>query len=785
VAKRVLPYLVLAGLGLLFFAELVLHPGSILYSDHSDFVVQALPSKHFLIGCWREDGELPLWNPYSMAGMPFVHDIQVAAFYPPDAILYLVPEKAIGPAMSWLLVAHVVVAGWGAFTYARTQGLNPLPALVTGLGTMFAGKWMLHLLGAGHYNFAPLAWLPWVVLLLEQGLRWAGAGQVAKALLCAAWGGAVFGVLALGAQPQLTFYAGLFLVLWTLGPALESVPRGLKGQALLRWAGIGTWAALWAVGVFAVQLLPTAEATRETTRAVSGAVPDRPLAALRVLTRLVGPSLAGEGWDDQGGFGLLWLVAAVLAPVLVRGRIRFQAGITLALALLAVVGPFLEGLPLLNVFRVPARLLLIAGFPVSLLAGATTQALFCTPIAVATASQARRVALGVAVGLACAVGLQAVLLLLTRQPLHFHPYWAVLVVLIPAALLLARKLTAVSWHVAWVTVLLIDLWALGLPLVAVRPEAEVYAPTASVKFLAEHAPDHGRVLDRDAPARPDRPSLDDAVKGNTPLGYAQPLLRHIEAVRGLNPIDVYRYKRFVQFISDRDEPIEASGGLVNFEIRNRNLLDLLGTRYLLQPSALKPEGGGWGEVERDSDPVAFGNIAGDMQHLPPYTLYENRDVLPRAFIVPIGVPLAPTGSALARLRARDFRRVVLLEGVPEHGFDPPAGVSYRPVPIVEYLPNTVTLDLQGAPPGWLVLTDVWFPGWTCTVDGRPTDVYRADYVFRAVSVPSGAREVVFRFAPASYRSGRLISVGTVVLLAALSLAAGAWLWRRCPVGACS
>src|SRR5207244_4280002 len=154
--------------------------------------------KRFLVASWRADGELPLWCPYSMAGMPFVHDIQVAAFYPPQAILYLLPEESIGPAMSWLIVAHVILAGWGAHAWARSHGLGGAGALVTALGTMFAGKWMLHLLTAGHHTFAPLAWLPLVVLLLEQAMRRAGSGEVTASLLRAGWGGAVFGVLCLG-----------------------------------------------------------------------------------------------------------------------------------------------------------------------------------------------------------------------------------------------------------------------------------------------------------------------------------------------------------------------------------------------------------------------------------------------------------------------------------------------------------------------------------------------------------------------------------------------------------
>jgi hypothetical protein len=700
--------------------------------------------------------------------MPFVHDIQVAAFYPPQAILYLLPEGLIGPAMSWLIVAHVIVAGWGAFAWARSQGLGFAGSLVTGLGYMFAGAWMLHLLAAGHHPFAPIAWLPWVVLLMEQAVRRARRGEVVAALLRAAWGGAVFGVLCLGAQPQLTFYAGAFLAVWLLGPALEGASTWrARGGALAQWAGLGCWAGLWAVGLFAVQLLPTAEAARLTTRAVSGAVPDPRGTVGRALVSVAGPLMTDETWEYHGGIGVVWGAVAALAPILARGRVRFQALVTLALVLFAVGGALLEDVPVFRLFRIPPRMFLIAALPISLLAGTTTHALCCARPAPAVLARCRRVALGVMGALLLVAGVLALLLSAGGHTLHFQPYWATLVVLIPAALWLPGRLSAsAAWRVAWVVTLLIDLWALARPLVAVRPEAEVYAPARSVRYLAEHQAGHGRVLDRDVPGQ----------IGNTPLGFAQPLLRHIEAVRGLNPIDVYRFKEYVQFISDRDRPLTASGGLVNFEIRNRALFDLMGTRYLLQPSALKPEGDGWQEVENDPQPVGFGNVVGGMQTLPPYTLYKNADAFPRAFVVPHAGRLPEKTRALEELRGTDFRQTVLLEQEPPDPERTTSGGPFRPAIIREYRSNRVAIDVDGG--GFLVLTDVWFPGWTCTVDGRPADVYRADYVFRAVRVPDGAREVVFRFAPDSYRLGKLISGMALGLLAGLTVAAGAWLRLR-------
>ena len=137
------PVLLIAGMGLLFFAKLVIHPSWVLYSDFSDLLAYQTPHIRFLVGSWQETGELPLWCPYSFAGMPFIHDIQVGAFYPPHAFLYRLPQEWIGPALSWLIVVHVILAGWTMFAYARHQDLCPTCSMVAAVGYMFAGKWLL------------------------------------------------------------------------------------------------------------------------------------------------------------------------------------------------------------------------------------------------------------------------------------------------------------------------------------------------------------------------------------------------------------------------------------------------------------------------------------------------------------------------------------------------------------------------------------------------------------------------------------------------------------------
>lgn len=64
--------------------------------------------------------------------------------------------------------------------------------------------------------------------------------------------------------------------------------------------------------------------------------------------------------------------------------------------------------------------------------------------------------------------------------------------------------------------------------------------------------------------------------------------------------------------------------------------------------------------------------------------------------------------------------------------------------------NTVLADCDAADDSYLVLTDTYYPGWKCFVDGTESRIYPANYLFRAVKVPKGHHKVKFVFAPANY-----------------------------------
>jgi hypothetical protein len=775
---------VLGLLSLVFFGPLVLHPSWTLYSDHSDLLAETLPAKRFLVRSWQQTGEVPLWCPHAYAGMPFIHDVKVAAFYPPHLPLYLLPEDWLGAALSWLTLAHVLLAGCTMFAYARWQGLQPPAALVAAIGYMFAGKWMLYVLAAGHTFLLPLAWLPLVVLWLEQALR-------RRSWLRCTWAGAAFGMIVLGAHPQATFYAGLFVALWSLGPALE-VGRGARRAALLRWLVMGAWTAAVAAAVSAVELLPAVEAATQATRGLGVPATEGLAGTVLVLLRLVGPAVDGPQWEGRAGFGALWLATAALAPVLCRGRVRFQALVAGLLLVFALGGgTLLQRLPGFSLFQLHSRILFPAALPVSLLAGTTLQALD-SAVGADARRRCRRVlwsVLGVAWLLAVAavtLDYQAARSAAEAAPsdlLSWVRGWDLRAQLY-APLLLVTTLLA-GWLVGppmgrravWSVLLLGELWVIAWPLVRVGPAAEVYEPSACVRYLNTHREYEadgqtyaGRVLDR---GLADKPST-------TPLSPALAMVLGLEPLRGYNSVDVLRYQEYLQFVTDVDRPIRPREGplgfpiLDTFLIKNKALLDLLGTEYLLQPSSSAAESG-WDKVAEDERPEAYLVIAGGVQPLPPFIVYRNPDVLPRAFVVPQAEALPEHSGVLAALKGTDFLRKVWVEG---DLTGPPTGgtqAKARPAKILRAEPNRVAVEAEG--PGWLVLTDVWYPGWNCTVGGREEPVRRANFLFRAVPVTEGTHEVVFTFSPASYRWGRIISLTALAVVAGVSLLA-ALRWRR-------
>jgi hypothetical protein len=118
---------------------------------------------------------------------------------------------------------------------------------------------------------------------------------------------------------------------------------------------------------------------------------------------------------------------------------------------------------------------------------------------------------------------------------------------------------------------------------------------------------------------------------------------------------------------------------------------------------------------------------------------------------------------LFQTRLADYTAVLLER---EEGRAAPAASGT--VEIVRDEPTEIQLAVDAAGPGMLVLLDAWSPDWRATVDGAPVGIRHANYLGRAIHVPSGRHDVTFRF------SSRPFQLGATITLLALAATLGWW-----------
>jgi hypothetical protein len=93
----------------------------------------------------------------------------------------------------------------------------------------------------------------------------------------------------------------------------------------------------------------------------------------------------------------------------------------------------------------------------------------------------------------------------------------------------------------------------------------------------------------------------------------------------------------------------------------------------------------------------------------------------------------------------------------------------QPAPTVrESRPKRIVIDTNAPIAGRLILTELMYPGWTVTIDGRPAEPLKIEQMFRGVDVPAGQHEVVWSYHPRSLYWGLLTSAITFLILAGIA-----------------
>ncbi len=202
-------------------------------------------------------------------------------------------------------------------------------------------------------------------------------------------------------------------------------------------------------------------------------------------------------------------------------------------------------------------------------------------------------------------------------------------------------------------------------------------------------------------------------------------------------------------------PGYGSSDLKNNIYRQR-LLNLLGVKYVLnQDYTLKND--------YRPDLTTFPeNSYKLIWQKPPWQIYENQQVLPRYFITgDFKVENRKTILDVIYNTNADLRKTIFLEESPNIEVN---NNSIGEVELLSYKSNEIKFSTKTEGNGILFLSDNYYPGWQAYVDGISTKIYRADYSFRAIVVPTGKHEVTFSYYPANFILGLKVSVTGLLLL---------------------
>jgi hypothetical protein len=715
-----------------------------------DLQMHYVPTMLYAARELADGGRGLLWNPFQNCGQPFFAISGTGLLYPLNWFFFVLNPTYALLVVTWL---NLAIGGVGAFLLCRELGVSRIAALCGAL-TFQLGNASLDINSWSPMYGSPFAWMPVALWCCERILREPSTRMglgLAIALTLALLQG----------SPQIVFYTYQLIALRV---AWEAVTRRVANPLVpLRALAIGL---ILPPLLAAVHFLPNLEMAGASVR-------NQPLSMAEML--------------EGGGFGLtsfraqfgkrsvlfnplivVPIVLAALAPFWPRGRrvMLFYLGAGLLYIVLSF-GPntpvfdWYLRLPMAQSFRGPARMLWVTGFCFAIV----------TAIGVDT-FRWRDTGLTAARLLGCFVPVLAAIGLYFLSPTGLWRLEWVSVAALAAAALLSFVPRGRDWRGA-VALLALTVNLLAFPQL---PLPQVWAARfGNFRLLP---PDFG-ILQAFGP-------LFDRFRGiltaqdrisivYRPARYRlmpkSASLFGVPAVLDYEPAPTRRSAEYAYMmrigVPMRDlNSFYYGGGLLS--PLPGPLLNLTAARYVLID--LKAE-----EATRVASQLRL--IAGEQG----VGIYENHHALPRAYYVPRIAVVPDSVELLTRLNSGsdDPRQVVLVENPPPSGFTgAPEAVAGGDVEFVTNDPEHIVLRVSAPQRGFVHLADQYFEGWQATVNGGPTPILRANFLFRAVEVPAGDSVVEFRYVPLSLRIGAAVSALSVLL--AIALAYLTWPRRGVP-----
>ncbi len=761
------PHLTALGILLLGVAILSLPmlTGQFLAGPWSDQFATGYAFRAWLAEQWRATGHVPLWNPEIFGGLPFVAAQHGDIFYPTAWLRLALPTAT---AMNLGFLVHYVLAGFFTYLLLRRLTVSWTGGVVGGMAYQLTGV-VGTLVSPGHDGklyvsaLLPLALLALVLAIRER--RFEGYALLALSV----------GLSLLSPHYQMAYYllivAGVFALYLTFGEQEERTTRE-KVQAL----SLAAAAVVVGFGIAMIQVLPflhylpyspRAEGYGGFAASASYGIPWEHVPEF-LLARFAGDREVYWGSNfiklHSEYLGLPVVALAVLGALGPRRRLAYWLG---GVGLLFLLVSLSDSTPLYRLWwsvmpfvkqtRAPGMAFYVVGFVVAILAAfgaervergdakAHTTAWLSIGAGVAVLALVGVVG-GFAKALALPVESVAQGAVMRAEAAQGVIRWGAFLsgasLMAMAALVIGfarAKVPAAALCLGLPLLVGADLWRNAQPFwVYSRVHQELHQPDPVTERLTATAEPY-RVLNL--------PGME-VYQGSALMGLGVP-----------------------QVLGHHGNELHAFDQLLGGKNRWANLAsfrmwDLLAVRYVVLPTEIRQRTDSIPGYDRILGGVATssGTVA---------DLYERREPQPYARYV------------TAAIKVADDQAPVLIAN-PNSQFDPSSLVllspdaAVEPAPVAEspetepvaarveaWEPGRMRLRLEPAAPvdGYVTVSENWYPDWQATVDGADATVARGNGSLLTVVVPAGAEVVELEFRSADYRSGKLISLLSLAVVA--------------------
>lgn len=761
----------------------------------------------------KNQGVLPLWNPWVKFGYPMSAESEMGSLYPPAFLINLPMDY--GQSFTIYILFHYLLAIGGTWFYCRELGLSHAGRTVAALIFVFSGSFVAQTVDLP--LITTFAWAPIVLAFQLRAINKRSVGWAAVA-------GLFLGIQLLGAHPQMCLYLGLM----TLPHGIIGVKDGFKRQNLL-WA-VSVLAVLYLVGfsIGAPQLLYNYDLLQFTARGIK--VPydflaSHSLPPLYFIQALI-PNFFGSEVNYVGvswftTMHLFWGVSAIgLIIIGWQSKKRYSSYfsfcllffIILALGRYSYIYKFVSNLPGFNIIRAPARMLLPASLAIGVLAGMGIDALFEGNGVIKKWSK-RLIALyltifafQLSVGLAAQLGIsgnykiQDIYRKLIDMYLEFEQRglpWYLIDTTSDAFRQRVSDAMADMAHSAMIASFfsaLVVLWwsfynrfsayKIYPVILIIIAASELW--TFESKVNRYQAPDYyqaspivGQIEgDGDYPPRIFPLTLDDMLHPDlSNMQSSVPVLYGIASTKTYLSMTHVRLEKYLRYLSEAT-PKRLAMADVKYIVSTAPLPDAFlreARRFKeLKKNLPKPyldylKGINLDEAisrieRREFVPNTIVEVKNDGTRY----LYEITDRLPRAYFAK-GIEIIPDpDKLLMRIDQEDFTpaETALLEEKPELVQGIPMNYSQNEpvVKITHYDSRRIDIKVMTPYNGMLVLSDMYHPGWSATVNGQEKKIYQTNYLFRGLYLGKGEHEISFSYYPKSFYTGLWFAIGSLLSL---------------------